>query len=191
MPSVQELLKKVPDALIPEEGREANMLANGHLPNGATSRVYVSADKKYVLKHVFDRQVKSFTEYNCAAREAVVVRHHLAGCPWVPPIIYADSDIIISVYCGEPIAKGTVPADWRPQMNQILDDMKSRGVKHNDIKAPEVLVKDGKIYLCDFGWASVNEDFSVGVESICAKEKPHGIFIDKDAFRDVLKRLVS
>ncbi len=186
MASVQDLLKNVPYALIPEEGREANMLANGPFKIGATSHVYFSEDQRYVLKHVFDRHASLFAKYNCAAREYVVVQHHLSGCSWVPHMLYGDADILVSHYCGQPVTSDTIPVNWQQQAQQILLDMESRGVKHNDIKTAEVLIKDDKMYLCDFGWASVNDDFSVGREDICADEKPHGITEDKDALMKLL-----
>ena len=54
--------------------------------------------------------------------------------------------------------------------------MKSVNVQHNDIKIGQLLVnKNGKFFLCDFGWGSVNNDLGCGVENIWScnnKKKP-------------------
>ena len=68
-------------------------------------------------------------------------------------------------YAGEPINED-IPADAMSQCLDILDDMKSLNMKHNDIKPQEVLVKDGRIHLCDFGWCSIEDDLSLKIEGI-------------------------
>lgn len=58
-------------------------------------------------------------------------------------------------YVGKRVEKETLPKDYRAQLQQIIDDMHSVGVGHNDaVKSYgvwEVMVKDGKLYLVDFG----------------------------------------
>jgi hypothetical protein len=50
-------------------------------------------------------------------------------------------------------------------------------MKHNDIKEEEILVLGSKIYIIDFGWVSINNDFSCGVHGISSQKKP-GTFYD-------------
>ena len=60
--------------------------------------------------------------------------------------------------------------------------MKSVNVKHNDIKHGEILIgKDNKIYLCDFGWGSINNEFGCGIGLWNKKEKPGGSLDDATA----------
>ena len=61
--------------------------------------------------------------------------------------------IIRTRYWGEPITKETLPNDWELQRDHIMNTLKEHNCIHNDIKPVEILVRDGKIRLCDFGWA--------------------------------------
>ena len=66
------------------------------------------------------------------------------------------------------------PDDLEKQFNKILEDIKSVNVQHNDIKLGEILMdENNKIYLCDFGWGSINNDFGCGI-GLCNKYKPYG-----------------
>lgn len=83
-------------------------------------------------------------------------------------------------FAGIPINRNNIPQDWFVQLSKILDDMQSMGIQHNDmIEAKfnvlmdqhnsskivdgkvDILVQNGKLYLVDFGWASLNGSFSV------------------------------
>jgi len=42
--------------------------------------------------------------------------------------------------------------------------MESVNVQHNDIKLGELLIDENKkIYLCDFGWGSINKNMNCGI----------------------------
>ena len=73
-------------------------------------------------------------------------------------------------------------------LNKILEDMKSVNVQHNDIKIGEILVDENKkIYLCDFGWSSINNELGcgIGLWNCNNKQKPGGYHHDATT----LKRL--
>ena len=45
-----------------------------------------------------------------------------------------------------------------------VKDMESVNVQHNDIKLGELLIDENKkIYLCDFGWGSINKNMNCGI----------------------------
>ncbi len=74
----------------------------------------------------------------------------------VPKIIKIEyPNRLTESFIGDVITKETVPADWYDQMEYILGYLKSVNCNHNDIKPSEILVKDGKLYLIDYNWATL------------------------------------
>lgn len=140
--------------------------------NAQTSVVTRQGDT--VVKKIFH-----YTDYNVFERE-VLVLSMLQRFDWCPRLLSHDEESkqIVMSFCGEPVNHINIPEDALDQAESILRDLKSLGIKHNDIKPDEVLVKDGKLFLCDFGWCCVNGDFSFGREDICSREKPCGIIDD-------------
>lgn len=66
--------------------------------------------------------------------------------------------------------------------------MQNVNVQHNDIDPGELLIdKNNKIYLCDFGWGSIDNDIGcgIGIRGCHNKQKPGGYRDDKTT----LKRL--
>lgn len=55
--------------------------------------------------------------------------------------------------CGDPVTAETMPPDWREQARGILDALAAAHCRHADIKPPDLLIRDGVLRLCDFGWA--------------------------------------
>lgn len=64
-----------------------------------------------------------------------------------------NEGVLILTDCGEPLTAENLPADWRDQMMNILKLLKSANVMHRDIRPDNFTVKDGRIYLIDFGWS--------------------------------------
>ena len=70
-------------------------------------------------------------------------------------LAYQDtSRIIVTAYAGTPVTAATLPHDWEKQRDHILQVLRKHNCRHNDIKPTEILVMNGKLRLCDFGWAS-------------------------------------
>lgn len=106
---------------------------------------------------------------------------------WYPRLLGFDDDneILIFRYVGVPVTKKNKPKDIKKQFDTILVDLKSVNIQHNDIKEGEILMdKKGKIYLCDFGWGTVNKRLDCGI-NISNKTKPSGMRDDATT----LKRL--
>ena len=152
--------------------------------SGETSSSFTAPD-------IFVKYIINYNNYTVYKREK-----YLAGVlgkfDWFPPLLYADDKKQYFIYkkVGVPVNKKNKPKNLKNQFDKIISDLQSVNVQHNDIKSGELLVnKIGKIFLCDFGWGSVNNDLGCGVKNIWScnnKQKPGG-WIGKDA--DALKRL--
>lgn len=144
--------------------------------NGATSKYYVSNDKQYFMK-----QIIKYTNYEILKREVYILKLlNKHNFDWCPKFVFTnDKDIIITEWIGEVVNKNNIPDGFTQQSKKILSDLSSLNIRHNDIKHGEILIKENKIFLVDFGWASFGDDFSLG--GMCDnKIKPCGIFNDKN-----------
>lgn len=150
---------------------------------GATSTSFIAPD-------IFVKYIIHYQKYSVYEREK-----YLAGIlskfDWFPKLLYADDRRQYFIYknVGVPLNKKNKPKDFKRQFEKILADLKSVNVQHNDIKIGEILInKKGMVFLCDFGWGSVNNDLGCGVKNMWScnnKKKPGGWYNDANA----LKRL--
>jgi len=128
----------------------------GVLQPHATSKISIHGDL-YVKKGL------KFHEFRVIPREVCVLKL-LQQFEWCPRLVTSNETTIVTKYAGDPITDDNVPLDANAQFVEILNDMASVGVRHNDIIFPcnehmhkiEVMVKDGRLMLLDFGWATVN-----------------------------------
>ncbi len=152
------------------------------IKQGATSStfsspfLFVKYIKKHKKQHVYERE-----KY---------IGSILTKFDWYPKLLYSDDINQFFVYSnvGIPVTKENKPDDLEEQFNKILEDMKSVNVQHNDIKIGEILIDENKkIYLCDFGWGSVNKELGcgIGLWNCNNKKKPGGYYDDANT----LKRL--
>ena len=79
----------------------------------------------------------------------------LAGSNITPRLIVFDDETrtLVTEFGGEPISSGNLPKDTEQQIEYIISELARHNCRHNDIKPQEILVRDGKIRLVDFGWA--------------------------------------
>jgi len=100
-----------------------------------------------------------------------------------PTIISTKDNEITMTYCGERITKDNLPEDWREQANYIISKLKEFNCAHNDIKPEEILVKDNKLYLVDFGWAlEIGEEIPPYFPKGIGNEFSKGIHIFDDNY---------
>lgn len=149
---------------------------------GATS-------SSFVAPHIFVKYIIKYQQYKVYEREKHLSKI-LQQFSWYPKLLHFDDNnkFFIFEYVGVPVTKNNKPSDLEEQFNQILADMKSVNVQHNDIKIGEILINEkGKIYLCDFGWGSINNELGcgIGIWNCHNKKKPGGYHDDSDT----LKRL--
>jgi len=157
---------------------------------GVTSNITIEDDGT-ITKHIkktIEPNISLF-DHTCVDRELHIL-DILSKFDWSPKVISNTDTSITMTNVGERINKYNIPFDAVTQMTNILKDLKSVNVEHNDIKDEEILVKDGKLHLCDYGWASINKDFSCGESNISNKIKPHGIFSDLNAI-DICKNILK
>ena len=148
------------------------------IDKGATSVSFTSP-------FLFIKYVIKYKEYNIYEREKYLASI-LKDFDWFPKLLYSDDINKFFVYSnvGVPVTINNKPKDLKEQFNKILSDMKSVNVQHNDIKIGEILIdKNDKIYLCDFGWGSINKqlDCGIGLWNCKNKNKPGGYYRDKNA----------
>mgnify|MGYP003975052445 CR=1 FL=1 len=142
--------------------------------NGSTSL-------SFIAPHIFIKYIIKWKKYNIYEREKYLGLK-LNKFDWYPTLLYYNDEkqYLIFNYSGIPITTNNRPSDFVQQFNKILDDLKNENIQHNDIKHGEILVKDSKIYLCDFGWGSINNNINCGIDIWGCKntQKPGGYFND-------------
>jgi hypothetical protein len=156
-----------------------------------TSELYIDENKKYFIK-----KPRNFIDYDILKREIFIYNLlESKGIKWMPKLLYHDNNLLIMEYYGEQINSENIPDNYEEQIEIIKNDLNKLKIKHNDIFTKkkniikiELLVKNNIIYLCDFGWCSIDNDFSCG-RNISKKNKPHGIFNNFTDLLDELKKM--
>jgi len=132
------------------------------ISNNTSTIYYLSEELKQTKTNIsFVKKVihAHYSHYDFVNKEVFWLQR-LATFDKIPSVAAFDSDSIIMDYMGKIITKGTVPFDWKDQVDYIIETLKRLQVSHNDIKLEEILVKDGKINLIDFQHATnTREEF--------------------------------
>ena len=71
-----------------------------------------------------------------------------------PKIIEKNENSLILTDCGETLCPLNIPENWKDQITNIFEIFKKEKIYHNDIKFENFTVKNGNIYIIDFGWTS-------------------------------------
>jgi len=148
---------------------------------GATSEIYISEDKKYIIKKIID-----YFYYDVFEREVFLLYFlGLHNIDFVPKLISynIETKSIKMTYCGEKMNNYNKPNDYLEQLNNILTTFEKLGIKHNDIKDnSEFLLINNKIYLCDFGWATIDNNLNCNI-GLWEGDKPYDNINDKNILK--------
>jgi hypothetical protein len=89
--------------------------------------------------------------------EALAVRlditRRLSGLPHCCTYLAYDRDTrsLYTSDCGIQVTERTLPKDWEKQLDDLFRILFSKGIVINDFKIENLLVKDGQLYLVDYG----------------------------------------
>lgn len=105
---------------------------------------------------------------------------------FVPKLFKVEEVSLYLEYIGPVLSEINIPKNAESQLLQILLTLNEYNCLYNDWKPENILVKDKKLYLIDFGWCPmIQQDFSCDrkIETALNK-KPSG-----DRFLNVCKTL--
>lgn len=154
---------------------------------GGTSSVVISDE--YVIK-----TIRHFISYSVIEREIYMYKlFNTFNFNWCPKLISYDinNKTITVEYKGMPISNINMPYDWEEQLELILYDMKSLNVKHNDIRPPNLLVMNDKLYLIDFQWCTINNTLNLDGNMYGGKLPPGCNYKDETAILRLKKYLYN
>lgn len=151
----------------------------------------MSTCRIHIENGVVTKKIIHYLDYDVYPREKYwLTFFNSIGYDWVPQLLSFDdhTHTLKMSYVGERISKDNKPEDWELQFKNILDCLERMNIKHNDIKYEEILVKDNKIYLIDFGWMNTNDDWSCN-QGFNNRVKPYHFFHDHTALERIRKEL--
>ncbi len=96
----------------------------------------------------------------------------------IAPKLLAQSSALLQVvmtYEGERLSALNRPDDLYKQLFRINQVLMKHGCHYNDWKPENILVKDGTVKICDFGWCPmVRQDYGIKQFKTIITEKPGG-----------------
>ena len=134
--------------------------------NGNTSLYFIDSSNKYFMKIPY-----IYIEYDILTREIFILKK-LEQYDCFPKIVYYNNILLVTEYIGEVIKKDTIPDNILFQINDINNILLKEKIIHSDIKQNEMLIKDNKLYIIDFGWSRYNNKWSCDI-GLCNKTMPN------------------
>ncbi len=127
--------------------------------------IITSGERTVVYKTKCGRVIKKYKKRERWQFEREVFwLEKLGGTGIVPELIDFDrkEKALLMEDAGYPITKVSSPDNWRCQLVEILDILKKFNCRHNDLSEMEILVKEDRIRIIDFGFATLGPDLSCG-----------------------------
>tara|TARA_Y100001968_G_scaffold268912_1_gene259505 strand:+ start:2521 stop:3099 length:579 start_codon:yes stop_codon:yes gene_type:complete len=161
-------------------------------PNYLHSRinnVFLNTNGNVIKKagNIFTRGQYVYSPIDLLNREVLFLKK-LNGVN-APLLINRGKDWIEMENCGEILTRKNLPLDWRKQISSITNNLSNLGIIHRDIKEGNVLVKNNKIYLIDFGWAVfVDEKYYISPREL-TKELKVNIYDNYQALHNLVNSL--
>lgn len=118
------------------------------------SEVYLLTPGNSVLKqYITNPKLRNQTQNRAHWKKEVVALTRLKGLPHFPQLISYDQKTmrIVMSYCGPNVTKEALPKNWIKQCDQIGRKITSMHMYHNDVYVKNICVKDGVLYLIDWG----------------------------------------
>ena len=136
---------------------------------GCTSTIWRSECGEFVVKLVA-RQSQPWIEYVDLYEREICALEKLneLGIERVPRIVAKNDEqkAFVMTYCGTPLSANNAPQDVRKQLTSIISSISEHQIQHNDLlslKLQQILVKNDLLYICDWGWASLQGRFDWGI----------------------------
>lgn len=99
------------------------------------------------------KKVCNFLPYGIVEREVdMLVKLHHSG--FTPEIHDCQGETITMEWVGDQLSKGNAPKNIGEQMVQILQYLRAREIRHNDIRPSNFTVLGEQLYLIDWQWAT-------------------------------------
>jgi RIO-like serine/threonine protein kinase len=152
--------------------------------NNYTSTIRINKEDNIVEKiidygeythELFQREVYWLTKLACTGRVPKLLGYNIV------------THTIVMEWCGDVLCDENKPADAYEQLFDIHIMLLKHGCFYNDWKCGNLLVKDGKITIIDFGWCpKIKEDYGCDNE-VDSKltEKPAGNY-----FKDIFEKKI-
>ena len=128
---------------------------------GWTSKIiFFENNQNQLIKKCYNQNLDSdilIENFNNEVNALIIMK----GETHIPSIININSvDLsIILEYCGELLTQDNCPDNWRSQLIEIYQLLQKYHIYHNDIHLGNLCLKDGIIYLIDFGLAKHHIDW--------------------------------
>lgn len=61
-------------------------------------------------------------------------------------------------FCGEVLKENQNISEWRSQLREILNILEKENIYHNDMHRENFVVENNKLFLIDFGCATINKE---------------------------------
>jgi hypothetical protein len=146
-----------PPGLVPSKTARVTDPASGTLYQALFNQQSISSICIDLNSSIVEKQIGRFAEFGILAREAHWLTV-LAAADIAPPLLASAGSALRLGYVGEPVRRYNLPDDWPAQAERILQALATADCAHNDIKCDNLTVRDGRLYLIDFGWSTRSAD---------------------------------